>query len=367
MIAAKKAYEKEPTQKLYNEIARCNNMQLARKILLNSLYGALGNKYFRYFSIDFAEAITLTGQFVIRWIEGNLNEYLNGVLKTGNKDYIIAVDTDSNYVNLGPLVKKVAPEKSIEETVDFVDKICEKKLEPYIDECFQELANHTNAYTNFMKMKRESIANKGIWTAKKRYILNVYDNEGVRYSEPHLKMMGIEAVKSSTPAACREYITDALKLIMKTDEQTVQKYIANLRIKFRELPFQDIAFPRGCRGLGYGKEGYGDKNTIYKAGTPIHVRGALLYNHLLSSYDLTNKYPLIQEGEKVKFCYLKTPNSLRENIISVPGILPKEFNLDSYIDYDLQFDKSFLDPLSIILDVIGWSPEKRATLEGFFS
>jgi DNA polymerase elongation subunit (family B) len=204
-------------------------------------------------------------------------------------------------------------------------------------------------------------------SAKKRYILNVYDNEGVRYSEPHLKMMGIEAVKSSTPAACREYITDALKLIMKTDEQTVQKYIANLRIKFRELPFQDIAFPRGCRGLGYGKEGYGDKNTIYKAGTPIHVRGALLYNHLLSSYDLTNKYPLIQEGEKVKFCYLKTPNSLRENIISVPGILPKEFNLDSYIDYDLQFDKSFLDPLSIILDVIGWSPEKRATLEGFFS
>ena len=367
MIAAKKAYEKEPSKKLYNEIARCTNMQMARKILLNSLYGALGNKYFRYFSIDFAEAITLTGQFVIRWIEGNLNEYLNGVLKTGNKDYIIAVDTDSNYVNLGPLVKKVAPEKSIEETVDFVDKICEKKLEPYIDECFQELANHTNAYTNFMKMKRESIANKGIWTAKKRYILNVYDNEGVRYSEPHLKMMGIEAVKSSTPAACREYITDALKLIMKTDEQTVQKFIADLRIKFRELPFQDIAFPRGCRGLGYDKEGYGDKKNIYKAGTPIHVRGALLYNHLLSNYELTNKYPLIQEGEKVKFCYLKMPNSLRENIISVPGILPKEFNLDSYIDYDLQFDKSFLDPLSIILDVIGWSPEKRATLEGFFS
>jgi len=321
----------------------------------------LGNQYFRYFSIEFAEAITLTGQFVIRWIETNLNDYFNKLLKT-KKDYVIAVDTDSNYLNLGPLVDKVMPGKTIEQTVEFVDKVCSEKLEPYIDSCFEDLANHTNAYTNFMKMKRESIANKGIWTAKKRYILNVYDNEGIRYTEPKLKMMGIEAVKSSTPASCRENIKKALKLIMETDELTLQKFIQDFRVEFRDMAFEDVAFPRGCRGLSE----YRSREGIYKKGTPIHVRGALLYNHLLNTYGLTKRYPLIQEGEKVKFCYLKLPNPIKENIISVSTVLPKEFELGHYIDYEMQFEKAFLDPLRIILDVIGWSPEKISTLESFF-
>lgn len=213
-----------------------------------------------------------------------------------------------------------------------------------------------------MKMKRESIANKGIWTAKKRYILNVYDNEGIRYAEPKLKMMGIEAVKSSTPANCRENIKKALKLIMETNETVLQNFIQDFKSKFMTMRFEDVAFPRGCRGLLE----YGNKTDIYKKGTPIHVRGALMYNHLLKSYNLTNKYPLIQEGEKVKFCYMKTPNPIKENIIATPSILPKEFNLDKYIDYEMQFTKSFIDPLNSILEVIGWSPEKLSTLEDFF-
>jgi len=367
MIEAQKAYQINPSKQLFNEIARNNNMQMARKILLNSLYGALGNQYFRYFSIEFAEAITYTGQFVIRYIESRLNEYLNKTLKTKDKDYIIAVDTDSNYLNLGPLISKIVPDAysthNIDKLVEVVDKICETKIEPYIDSCFEDLAQHTNAYTNFMKMKRESIANKGIWTAKKRYILNVYDNEGIRYTEPKLKMMGIEAVKSSTPASCRENIKKAIKLVMETDEPTLQQFIREFRVKFRAMEFEDIAFPRGCRGL----RDYYHKDEIYKKGTPIHVRGALLYNYHLEKHDLTHRYPLIQEGEKVKFCYLKTPNTFRENIISVPNILPREFNIHQYIDYDMQFEKAFLDPLNIILEVINWSPEKVATLEAFFS
>jgi DNA polymerase elongation subunit (family B) len=367
MIEAQKEYQKNKTKQLFNDIARYNNMQMARKILLNSLYGALGNQYFRYFSIEFAEAITLTGQFVIRWIEGNLNDYLNKVVKTQKRDYIIAVDTDSNYLNLGPLISMLVPDAyqkhNIEKLVTMVDKICSEKLEPYIDSCFDDLAQHTNAYTNFMKMKRESIANKGIWTAKKRYILNVYDNEGIRYTEPKLKMMGIEAVKSSTPSSCRENIKKSLKLIMETDEPTLQAFIQDFRDRFKTLKFEEIAFPRGCHGIAE----YGSRADIYKKSTPIHVRGALMYNHLLNSYNLTNKYPLIQEGEKVKFCYMKTPNPIRENIIAVPSILPKEFNLDKYIDYEMQFTKSFLDPLSSILDIIGWSPEKLSTLEDFFA
>jgi len=366
MIEAQKEYQTNKTKQLFNDIARYNNMQMARKILLNSLYGALGNQYFRYFSIEFAEAITLTGQFVIRWIERNLNEYLNKTIKTTNNDYIIAVDTDSNYLNLGPLVSTLIQDasntKNTNKIVDIVDKMCQNRIEPFIDSCFNDLAQHTNAYINFMKMKRESIANKGIWTAKKRYILNVYDNEGIRYAEPKLKMMGIEAVKSSTPANCRENIKKALKLIMETNETVLQNFIQDFKSKFMTMRFEDVAFPRGCRGLLE----YGNKTDIYKKGTPIHVRGALMYNHLLKSYNLTNKYPLIQEGEKVKFCYMKTPNPIKENIIATPSILPKEFNLDKYIDYEMQFTKSFIDPLNSILEVIGWSPEKLSTLEDFF-
>lgn len=363
MQDAQKKYQDSPTKDLFNEIARCNNMQMARKILLNSLYGALGNQYFRYFSIEFAEAITYTGQFVIRWVETNLNDYMNKVLKTENKDYIIAVDTDSNYLNLGPLVAKVMDDASIEKKVDFVDKVCESKVEVCISAAFDDLSQHTNAYTNFMKMKRESIANKGIWTAKKRYILNVHDNEGIRYKEPKLKMMGIEAVKSSTPAVCRDNIKKALKLIMETDEETLQDFVENFRREFLQLPFEEIAFPRGVRGLSE----YSDRSNIYKKGTPIHVRGALLYNNLLEHHNLTQKYPKIQEGEKIKYCYMRVPNPLKENIISISTVLPKQFSLDSYIDYETQFEKAFLDPLSIIIKVIGWTPEKVSTLEGFFS
>jgi len=362
MLAAKKEYEKNPSKQLSNDIARYTNMQMARKIQLNSLYGTLGNQWSRWFQIEFAEAITLSGQFVIRWIENNLNEYLNKLLKTNKKDYVIAVDTDSNYLNLGGLVEKFLKDKTPNEIVNALDKMCKDKLEPYIDSCFADLGNHTNAYTNFMKMKRESIANKGIWTAKKRYILNVYDNEGVRYAEPKLKMNGIEAVKSSTPASCREKIKQALKLIMETDEETLQQFVMKFRQEFQRMPFEEIAFPRGCRGMSE----YRSKDDIYKKGTPIHVRGALLYNSLLNKHNLTSKYPVIQEGEKVKFCYMKVPNPLKENVLAVSTALPKQFGLAQYIDYETQFEKAFLDPMRIILNVIHWTPEKLATLEGFF-
>ena len=363
MIEAKKKYEKNPSKELSNEIARNNNMQMARKIQLNSLYGTLGNQYSRWFQLEFAEAITLTGQFVIRWVAININQYLNNLLKTDNKDYIIAIDTDSNYIVLDAVVKKFFEGKDVDTITTAVDKICNDKLEPLIDKCFDDLAEHTNAYTNFLKMKRESIANKGIWTAKKRYMLNVYDNEGVRYKEPKLKMMGIEAVKSSTPSSCRAKIKEAIKLIMETDEKTLQSFIQRFREEFRQMPFEDIAFPRGCRGLSE----YSDRFEVYKKGTPIQVRGALLYNMLLEKHGVSTKYPRVQEGEKIKYCYLKLPNPLKENIISVPSVLPKEFGLNAHVDYDLQFDKAFLDPLKIILNVINWQPEKISTLEEWFT
>ena len=365
MLQAKQAYEKTPTKALEKEIARCNNIQMAKKISLNSAYGAIGNQYFRYYKLANAEAITLSGQVSIRWIESKMNEYLNKLLQTTEEDYVIASDTDSIYLNLGPLVDKFFASKSSDKVaiVSLLNKICEEKFEPYIDQCYQNLATYVSAYDQKMQMKRENIADRGIWTAKKRYILNVWDSEGVRYEDPKLKMMGIEAVKSSTPAPCRKMIKDALKLMMTGTEEDVIEFIDKSRAEFKQLPPEDISFPRSASDVVK----YKSSSMIYIKGTPIHIRGALLFNHYVKKNKLDNKYSLIQNGEKIKFCYLKKPNTLHENVISFIQEFPKELNIDKYVDYDLQFEKSFVEPMKAILDAIGWNVEKTINLELFFT
>jgi DNA polymerase elongation subunit (family B) len=365
MLKAKQEYEKTPTDALKKEIARCNNIQMAKKISLNSAYGAIGNQYFRYFKLANAEAITLSGQVSIRWIENKMNQYLNKLLQTEGEDYVIASDTDSIYLNLGPLVTKFLSSKSGDKAavVGLLDKICQEKLEPFIECSYQELADYVSAYEQKMSMKRENIADRGIWTAKKRYILNVWNSEGVQYSEPKLKVMGIEAVKSSTPAPCRQMLKDSFKIMMSGSEDDMIDYIDNCRKKFKQLSPEEISFPRSVSDVTK----YKSSSEIYSKGTPIHCRGALLYNHYVKKAKLTNKYSLIQNGEKIKFCYLKKPNIIHENIISFIQDFPKELGIGKYVDYDLQFDKAFLEPLKIILDAIGWNVEKTVNLEMFFS
>ena len=364
MIQAKKDYEKTPTVALEKEIARCNNIQMAKKISLNSAYGAIGNQYFRYYKLANAEAITLSGQVSIRWIEQKMNEYLNKLLSTTEEDYVIASDTDSIYLNLGPLVNKFFGNKSGDKTavVSLLNKICEEKFEPYIDQCYQNLATYVSAYDQKMQMKRENIADRGIWTAKKRYILNVWDSEGVRYEDPKLKVMGIESVKSSTPAPCRKMLKDAFKILMTGTEDDMISFIDKSREEFKKLPPEQVSFPRSVSDVIK----YKSHSDIYVKGTPIHVRGALLFNYYILKNKLDNKYSLIKNGEKIKFCYLKKPNTLHENVISFIQDFPKELGIDKYVDYDLQFEKSFLEPLKTILDAIGWSVEKTVNLELFF-
>jgi DNA polymerase elongation subunit (family B) len=363
MLAAKQKYEDNPSEDLKKEISRCNNMQMARKIQLNSAYGAIGNQYFRYYKLANAEAITLSGQVSIRWIENKINDYLNKLLKT-EADYVIAVDTDSVYLNMGPLVDRVYEnrEKTNESIIKFLDKVCQVELEKYIDKCYEELAVYLNAYEQKMFMKRENIADRGIWTGKKRYILNVWNSEGVAYKQPKLKMMGIEAVKSSTPAVCRAKIKEGIKIILTQTEDDIIAFIDQWRKDFKKLSPEQISFPRSVSNV----DKYKSRETIYVKGTPIHSRGSVLYNHYIKERKIDHKYPVIQNGEKIKFCYLKKPNPIGENVISFISAFPVELGLNEYIDYDLQFDKSFLEPLKIILESIGWSHKKTITLESFF-
>ena len=361
MLEAKQNLVNTKDKKYEKQISTFNNIQMAKKIALNSAYGAIGNNWFRYYSHTMAEAITTSGQLSIRWIEKKINSYMNGLLKTKDKDYVIASDTDSVYITFDELIKKLNPKYPI----DFLDTIAKEKVEPFIDQSYQELANYLHAYEQKMQMKREVIADKGIWTAKKRYILSAYDIEGVRYKEPTLKIMGIEAVKSSTPAPCREKIKEALKIMMSGDEKELNKFIQNFREEFLTLPPEDIAYPRSVNGLNKWSE----THTLFKKGAPIHVKGGILYNHLVKKNKLTRYYPLIQEGDKIKFLYLKLPNIYQSSSISFITTLPKQ--LDFKVDYELQFEKSFIEPLNFIIEKIGWFVDRtygtQGTLEDFFA
>ena len=367
MLQAKQEYENEKDEskkyEIEKRIARYDNLQLAKKVSLNSAYGALGSQYFRFYDLRMALGVTTAGQLSIRWIENKINEYMNNLLKTDEIDYVIASDTDSIYLKLGPLVDKVYSKKTdVNQVIAFMDRVCEDKIQPYIDKSYQELATYVHAYDQKMQMKREGLANKGIWIAKKRYILNIYNNEGVQYAEPKMKVMGLEMVKSSTPAAIRVKMKDSIKLIINGTEEDIHKFIADFREEFRRLPPEEISTPRGMNGL----KTYTDAVSMYKKGTPIHVRGAIIYNHNLKQLDLEKRYQKIQEGEKIKFTYLKMPNHFKSDVISYPSRLPKEFELDKYIDYDVQFDKAFLEPIRVILDCMQWQPEKTNSLMDFF-
>jgi DNA polymerase elongation subunit (family B) len=363
MIECKKEYEKTKEPQLVKEIARLDNMQMAKKIQLNSAYGALGNKWFRWFDVNNAEAITTSGQLSIRWIENKLNDYLNKLLKTENFDYVLASDTDSVYVTLEYLVKNVfgddVPETK--KVIQYIDKICKERIEPFIDRSYQELADYMHAYAQKMQMKRENIADKGIWKAKKMYILNVWNSEGVEYDKPKLKMAGIEAVRSSTPTACRGAIKDSLEIIMSGSELDLQKYVANFKSQFSSLKFEDIAFTRGVKDI--------EKYWVcgrFQSQTPIHVRGSVVYNEMLKKKKLTNKYQSITSGEKIKFAYLKIPNPTQDYVIACQNGLPKELKMETYVDYAVQFEKGYLGPIESITNTLGWQAEKRATLEDWY-
>ena len=367
LLQAKQEYENTKDKRLLKDISKYNNIQMAKKISLNSAYGAIGNVWFRYYDLLVAEAITTSGQLSIRWIERHVNQYLNDLLKTSGEDYVIASDTDSIYVSFDSLVSKVFTKgEETQKIIRFLDDVARQKIEPFIEKSYQSLHEYVKSYEQKMEMSREVIADKGIWTAKKRYILNVWDNEGVQYKEAQLKIMGIEAVKSSTPAPCREKIKQGLKIIMNGTEKELNTFIQEFRKEFMNLPPEDIAYPRSVNGLSK----FSDASQLFAKGAPIHCKGAILYNHLVRKNKLGNKYPFIQEGDKIKFLHLKSPNIYQCSSISFMTQLPEELKLHSSIDHDVQFEKSFVEPLNFILTKINWLVDRsygtQGSLEDFF-
>lgn len=360
-LDTKEEFERTKNPDLNNKISKYYNLQQSIKIKLNSLYGSLANRYFRWYNLNLAESITITGQFIIQHAEKRVNEYLNKILKTDGVDYIIASDTDSLYVNMGGIMDKIKYKDTIE-GVEKLDEFCETIIKPFLDRIFKELSEEMNCHKHALYMKRESISDVGVFTAKKRYALNVYNNEGVAYDEPELKITGLEAIKSSTPEICRDYIKEMIKIILLEGHEKALETITKYKKEFKTKSFSEIAYHRGINGM----ETYKSNATIYTKGTPIHVRGALVYNDYIKKNKLSSKYDYIYDKDKIKFCYLKMPNPVHENVISVIDDLPDEHHLSQYIDYDLMFEKAFLQPITAIFDAIGWSIQRTKTLEGIF-
>lgn len=363
MLKAKQQYADTGDEKWQKEISRLNNLQMAMKILLNSAYGACGNAYFRYFDMRIAEGITISGQLSIRWIANKLNELFNKTMKTENIDRIVLIDTDSVVLTLEDLVNKICPTKTVEDKIKYMDKISEDIIQPFLDKSYQELADYMNAYEQKMQMKRENLVDTMISVSKKRYVMSVHNSEGVQYKEPQLKVMGLQMVKSSTPAVIRDKLKDSLKVILNGTESDVQRYVSSYRDEFNGLSPEEVAFPRSISDV----KKYDSTSTIYTKGTPIHVRGALLYNHFVKKMELTKKYPLIREGDKIKFVYLKNNSPVGDDVISFVDKLPTEFNLTEYVDYDTMFQKTFEDAVQNILDSLGWNAHEVSTLDDFFA
>lgn len=364
MLSLESDYQTSKDDKLLPKISALNNKQMAAKIALNSLYGATANEGFRFFNPDVAESITMTGQFILKKIENEIDFALNKKFGTGEHKYLVYVDTDSVYVNMEPVVKKFLTGKNDSDVVKSLEKVAKDILQAEINKICGNISDTLGFFENKIHFKLEAVGDIAIWCAKKKYIVRVHSSEGVTYAKPKFKVMGLEMVRSSTPAFIRSKLKESLVQVFDGNEKSVQQFIDKAREEFNALPIESVAFPRTANSI----DEYYDASSIYKRATPIHVRGVLLYNEIIKRKKLQGKYPLINDGDKIKFMYLKMPNPLKENVIAIPadGSLPKDLALDKYVDYSMQFEKSFLSAMNIILEPIGWNAEETSSLDEFF-
>lgn len=349
-----------------------NTNQLNRKILINALYGAMGNIHFRYYDIRNAAAITTLGQLAIQWSARYIDKYMNGIIKPETpKEYTIYIDTDSNYIEVTDVIEKVGEDKfkTTNDKVDFLDKFAQKKILPMLEGAFVDLQDYMNNYKNMMEMDREAIACAPLgsngacsfFKAKKRYALNVYDMEGTRYKTPKMKIMGIETQQSSTPKACQVALTESIRLILQEGESSLQDYYKEFEQQHKTLGYMNIAGTKSANNIQkYNVNGFPGLKC------PNQIRGVLAYKRAIAG----TTAPDVQEGEKVMILPLKDGNPFGDKVIAwTSGIeLPIEIREEvlRWIDYQDLFYKTYQKPLASICESSGMNYEHQSTLSDLF-
>lgn len=270
---------------------------------------------------------------------------------------------NSCYIDCSKLVAQRWSTLSETEIVNKLEQLTFKIIQPAVNDALEKVVRNMGITDCKISFKLECIGPSIVFVAKKRYAFDILYSEGVRYPEPKMKVMGIEIVRSSTPAVVKDYLKDCLKLCLRSDESTLQKKVAEIKKEFMAQPYTNISFPRGVNGLTT----YASPTSIYRKGdgvtTPIQVRAALLFNHHLEKQGLSNTYAKIAEGEKIKFVYLKMPNKIHENVIGYVDKLPEKLDLIRFIDYNTQWQKAFVAPLENITGAMNWTVEKKITLD----
>lgn len=350
-------------ESLKTQYNKFDSLQNNAKLRANSLYGALGSAQFRWYDPRIAESVTISGQTIIKQSEIAINNFLQKLMQD-KKDRVVYMHTDSAQVCMEDVVEKFFADKSEEERVRLLVKIATEKIEPLLDKTYVDLAKRFNCKQNRISMKTEAVCTRTFYVAKAKYAQYVYYNEGVYYSEPKLKIVGLDAIRSNIPEIGRRLMKEAYKEIFEHGQEALQKFIKTKKAWFKSLSVEEIAFPRGVNGI----EKYSANTpTGYIKGTPAHVKAAILYNKLLSDLNLGVTYDKIFSGDKMKFVYIREPNPFGEDKIGFMTELPKDFNAHKYVDYDTQFQKAFLGPMENVLEIIGWEAEQRNTMDSFFT
>ena len=329
------------------------------KIFMNSLYGAMLNDYFRYSDVRMGESITLTGQYAIQWAECVVNRYLSRVVGPG--DYVIAMDTDSLYIDMQPLVDRFMSDADPGQVMTGIDRVCREKFEPMFESVMRTFCDRLGAREYTLDLTQERLCDRALWSIKKRYALRVVEEDRVRLAKPKIVAKGLESARSSTPAVLRTAFLEAIEIGFSEDAAALRRFVSDRRLWFSGLYPEDIASPSGVTDV----DKYVRPEWTYASGTPIHVRAAILHNRLVEQMGLTDQVEFIRSGDKMKYVYLRLPNPIMENVIGFVDVLPAEFGLHEHVDYDTQFEKKLLTPLETLYRSCGWNVRDDATLEDF--
>ena len=363
-----KKYNEEGNKELEDYFDR---RQYIQKIILNSLYGVLGLSVFRFYDLDNAEATTLTGQALIKFSKKITNHFYNKELGD-NDDYVIYIDTDSIFASAIPLIKKRFPKDKLSEAM-MTQRILEVcgEVQDYLNQSYNYFAKKfLNLDEHVFDIKQEVIAKSGLFITKKRYGLRIINDAGRKVNKIHVK--GLDTVRSNFAVAMKDLLSKVLEdILANVPKEKIDERISIFKRNMNSLHFDVMANPIGVKGIGkYEVKVEDSAFSVYKKGTPVHVKSAINYNSLLDYWYEGRKYEKITNGSKIKWVYLKN-NEFGFDTIGYKGYEDPPQILDlikTHIDHERMFQQAMSKKIGMFYKAMKWEKvvDNRKSIERFF-